>query len=153
MKTALECRVEAVNLANSYANEFYPKLVEVFTPFVGQKIYTQNEYPIKKIQHLVDNLSLPKTPKIYIYDRTTTYSLSYVVKVCIVNNGIAHYHESYFYIGEIQNGVLTKICEKEEFKTDYNAKDVEQARLEYQEAKRLASEAESKLFPFGEYDR
>jgi len=152
MKTALECRVEAVNLANSYANEFYPKLVEVFTPFVGKKIYKQDGNLIKKIEYLVNNLNLPKTINAFIYKPLTTFSLYYIVKICISNNGIAHYHKKYFYIGEVQDGVLTKTYEKKEYKTDYNAKEVEQARLEYQEAKRLAREAESKFFLFGEYD-
>jgi hypothetical protein len=153
MNNSLPARVEAVNLANSYANSLYPKLIEVFTPFVGQKIITQSGSLFNKIQNLVDKLELPNTSRISVYKNICRYSLSYVVKVCIVYNEIAHYHESYFYVGEIRENFLTKICDGPEYKENYTEEGIRQARLDYENAKKIADEAESKLYPFGQYDR
>lgn len=149
----LEARVRGVNAANHYANLLYPKLLSVFGNFVGEKIEKVGGGLLQKVQNGVNTLGLPKTVKLSVYRHASSYSLVYVVKTCETVDGGAYYHETSVYVGEMANGVLTKILPAPTFKTDYKAEDVKAARLAYEAAKKAAGVAHSAMFPFGEYDR
>lgn len=153
-KTAvLEARVRGVNAANDYANKLYPRLLSIFANFVGEKIEKVDGDLLLKVKKGVDSLGLENTPKLHVYRHRSNYSLAYTVKTCEVVDGGAYYHETTVYVGDMSNGVLTKILPAPAFKTDYKAVDVAAARLVYDLACKAASEAQSALFPFGEYDR
>lgn len=149
----LETRVRGVNAANHFANLLYPKLLSVFGNFVGEKIEKVGGGLLQKVQNEVNALGLPNTVKLSVYRYASNYSLVYVVKTCETLDGGAYYHETSVYVGEMSNGVLTKITPAPNFKTDYSAETVKAAREAYETAKKAADAAHSALFPFGEYDR
>ena len=152
-KAILEARVKGVNAANAFANELYPRLVSVFGSFIGEKITKVDGDLMQKVVKGIESLAFPNTVKISVYRYRSDYSIVYVVKTCEQVDGIAYYHESSVYVGEMSNGVLTKLCNPPALKTDYNADVVAGLRVKHEAAKKAASEAESALFPFGEYDR
>ena len=148
----LSPKVKAVNVANAYGIELYDKLAAVFTPLVGCKIEKADGTLLAKVAKLMP--SLPHGVGLSVYRYTSNYSLMYVVKTCESDgyNGCM-YHETSVYIGEMRDGVLVKLCNKPELRTDYTVAEVEANRKAYEVAKEAASQAESKLHPFGEYDR
>lgn len=150
MQAALIARVNGVNLANHCANVYGPEIVKVFQKYLGEKIEKVDGKLLSKIQKEVDDL--PKS-EATIYRYGSDYNLIYCFKTCTTVNGHAYYHETSVYIGEIRNGVLTKINNLPHFKTDYRAEDVHAAREKYQKAKQVADAALNDLYPFGEYDR
>src|SRR5262245_42728896 len=157
MRTKLEAKVAAVNRANAYANELAPRLRAAFEPFLGQKIFTAAGPLMKSVKQVVDALNLPsnmsnRSLNVYRYNiGNTIYSVCYVVQANEPEPGASH--EVSVYVGEVSDGVLTKMMNGEAFRTDYTAANVQAARDTYQAAKKAASAAESALHPFGEYDR
>jgi len=149
----LEARIRAVNRANAYANELSAKLKELFRPFVGQKVLKADNTLMEKYKKVLPKFTC--TPNLSVYRYTSEYSLVFIVKTCEGdNNGHAYYHETSVYVGELQNGFLTKVGDEPlNLKTDYTAADITAKRQAYNAAKRLADEALSALHPFGEYDR
>ena len=149
----LAARVRGVNNANRYAVEVvYPQLVAVFTPLVGQKIEKVDGSLLAKYESL-----LPKFEDgnvLHVYRHRSNYSLAWVVKTCesVPPHGCT-YHETVVYIGEMSNGVLTKICDPLKAKCNYTVEEVVEARKVHEAAKKKASDALSALHPFGEYDR
>jgi len=154
--TVLQTRVNGVNKANAFANQLSPRLVALFTSFVGQKIEKVDGPLLAKIQKLVDALNLPNGD-ISVYRHQNNYSLAYTVKSCEVfpaqGYGHAYYFEQTIYIGDMKNGVLTALKQPEPLKTDYTVETIEAARETYKKAKAAADNAQSALYPFGEYDR
>ena len=147
----LKAKVEAVNLANQYANELCPKLVEVCKPFVGKKVVTQTGELVAKLWKDIDEMGLPHTSRISVYRTSSNYSLTFVVKTCFSDNGVCEYHESPVYVGNIDKGILTLVRDDSpNYRTDYNAEQVELRRKEYRIARDAAGEALSQLYPFGE---
>lgn len=152
---ALEAKVRGVNRANKMANEIYHKLVNVFGKFVGEKIEKNDGTLLKKVQIKVDSLNLPKSNNESVWQwrcRHGSGDLVYCIKTCERKFGRAYYHETRMYVGGMKNGVLVNIQPPPEFKTDYTVKEVQSLRAKYEAAKKIADEAENKLFPFGKWN-
>lgn len=147
----LQAKVEAVNLANRYANEIHPILSAAVTPFVGQQVLKVDQF-LAKVKKVIPELAC--TVPLHVYRNTSDYSLSWTVKTCVSDGrGHAVYHETTVYVGELRNGVLTQLSSFEKLREDYTAEEVERLRAAYREAKSVADKAHSALHPFGEYDR
>lgn len=148
----LVARVNAVNKANAYGMELHTQLTAIFAPFVGTKIEKVDGTLLAKVKNLLP--PFPSTPALHVYRQTSNYSLVYVVKTCelIPPHGCI-YADTSVYIGEMDVSTLVKLSDKPVFRTDYTVEEVQANRAAYEAAKKLASEAESKLFPFGEVDR
>ena len=151
--SSLENRVEGVNMANKYANEIRPMLVKVFEPYIGCKILKADGSLLASVLKWVPKMRNDNS--LHVYRSSSAYSLAFVVKSCVSRDGRAYYHETYVHIGAIDGCVLRDVRDDgdELFKTDYSADEVAAARREYEAAEKAASEAESKLHPFGKYDR
>lgn len=151
-RTVLEVRVEGVNLANAEANRLRPLLVEAMRPFVGQKVIRQAGGLMDKVSKIVEPLLKTDDRRLHIYRSSS--SLMWYVKTCVNINGIAYYHESPVYVGDLRGGILEKVIDDyEPMRTDFSAAEITEAREAYKLAKEAADKAQSKLFPFGEYDR
>lgn len=153
-KSALDAKVAAVNNANRYVIEIYPKLREIFKPFVGQRVVKADGYLFAKIDKL-----LPKFPSgngLHVYLRHSGYSIAWAVKTYenYTKNGgdYAIYHEATVYVGDMRDGVLLDLYGEPDLFTSYSAAVVEARREAYRKAKAAASDALSALHPFGEYD-
>ena len=150
----LAARVAAVNRANGAAHQLYADLVKIFEPLVGVKLEKVDGTLRKEFAKLLPEF--PYSHALHVYRHTSNYSLAWVVKTCEQTNpsgvGHAYYHETVVYIGDMSNGVLTKISPNGGWKVDYTVAEVKAARERYEQANRAADDARSALHPFGEYD-
>lgn len=162
--TELEAKVKAVNKANAYANELLPRLLEVYGPLLGQKIYkADNVTLLKKVADAVEALNLPNDHTMRVYRDASKYSLRYLIYVYshgdtfnAYHEAIASvnaYHEAIAPVGMTEDGILKELYSTvQPFRTDYSVKTVEALRTNYKELKQEADEALSALYPFGERD-
>ncbi len=156
----LEARVKAVNKANAYALELYNTLVPIFEPLVGTQILKVDGTLMQKVKNKLPEL--PNTAWLSVHRMSSSYSLTYVVKVTeYVKSEIAHHSdhhissETYVQIGELKDGTLEKMAAacNSRGRTDYTAEEVEAKRAAYVEAKKALDAAQSALCPFDQYDR
>jgi hypothetical protein len=147
----LVAKVKATNKANAYAMEIYDKLAAVFAPLVGQKIEKADGGLMAKYAKLLPEF-ISGVP-MHVYRYNSNYSLMYVVKTCesIPPHGCTYYEAS-CYVGEMRDGVLTKLCNRPQLRTDYTVAEVKANREAYKAAQAIADDAKGKLHPFGEYD-
>ncbi len=150
----LTARVEAVNAANRTAIELHPHFVEIFRPFVGQKILKADGNLLQKVQAVLPNL-IHKKPINRVIRGPSSYSLNWTVTASVTGETSGHsiYSDATFYVGELSNGVLTKLCDPPELRTDYTVERITELRENYKEAQRLATIAKVALGIFGENDR
>lgn len=150
-ESKLAARVQGVNQSNAIAMEWQKKLIEIFKPFVGQKILKADGYLLDKINKL-----MPKFPEgnVTIWRPGSNYSLYWTVKVSIsVENYGVIYSERPFYVGKIKGNVLESIeTDLLDLKIDHTSAEIAQKRTEYFAAKKKAEDLLSGLYPFGEFD-
>lgn len=152
-KTILESRIAARNLANAEANRLAPIFRANFAPLVGQKIMKVGGL-MAKYEKLVPEITKhPNLLHMYRYPGMG-YTLNYVVKACVEHEPCGcSYEEVSIYVGELRDGVLTKLMDWEDRPTDFTVEQITQARKACDEARKALHKAESGLFGFGEYDR
>jgi hypothetical protein len=150
LNSPLEAKVKAVNAANEYVPQLYDLLVEIFKPFVGQRISKADGCLFKKINDLLP--SPPNKRGLRVYRMSSSYSLVWAIQTCETYPSIAMYHETSVYIGNMRDGVLLSLCGPPEPRPAYRVEDIVAARDRYKEAKRVADEALALLGPFGEYE-
>lgn len=148
----LEQKVRGVNLAHKYANELYPKLVEHFKPLVGQKVYKADGTLLKKIKDQLDTIYLPTGNELRIMRFCGPYDIHYEVQTIISHNGRALYHSANVYVVHVQDGVIDRIADPYERKTDYTADTVIADRKALEEAEEAVREIQSRLNHFSKYE-
>jgi len=146
----LIARVKAVNAAHQYAIELYPRLVDFFRPFVGQKIITQNTDFLHKIRSTIPELSC--TPRLNVFKNRIYQSLSWTVRTSEQAGEIAVYHEVSVYVGKVDAAVLTGFHNAPVLRTDFTVDEIVAKRKELQAAISKVDQIRGKLFPFGEND-
>jgi hypothetical protein len=153
-------KVEAVNACHAESNRLFPILIAAFAPFVGEKIMLAAGGFTKKFKESWPEL--PNTPKLSVYiSNSGGYNVIANIKTCYTApnenprySDHCYYHPHSLYLAETTNGVLTKLYEKQDgLRTDYTADEVCRLRKDWEEKKRLADAAHSRLLHFGEYDR
>ena len=158
----LEARVAAVNMANAYSNELWEKLHNAFEPLVGTKILKADGSFTAKVKEMVDRLEIHSDNVVHVYRGHSEYSLYFTVRSCQgsksgrVGDDYNHSnsHETSVYIGNLNGQILKDVgydCPNN--LTNHTVENVKSLRERHAIAKKAASDAESALFPFGEYDR
>ena len=142
-------KVEAVNLANGWANDFHGRLTDVVVPFLGKQVAKASGGLLEKVKKV-----LPALPS-GSYLHLTDYSLAWTFKSCVVvrhgDIGVAQYYETTVYVGDLTNGVLTKLHEvRTDRKTDYCADVIYAQRAKVASLKAAYESASGELYPFGE---
>jgi hypothetical protein len=137
MKTALAAKVSARNKVNKLANDSYPKIIEALKPFLGQKILKVNGTLMEKVAKVL--------PKIDCYRAYYTCGAGYSLKVEITefetspdrfgDGSIAHYQETSLYLGDLTTGVLTKLYDAPNHRTDFTEEEIIQTREKIKEFK------------------
>lgn len=150
-KRRLEAKVVAVNRCHSEAKKLFAQLREAFLPFVGQKIDKADGGLLEKVKKLLPEI--PNTYSLSAYRSSSRYSLAWNVKSGETVDNRAIYHDVSIYIGDMSDGILTGLHDTINLRDDYTAEEVLNLRADYKAKKKIAEEAESKLFPFGEIDR
>jgi hypothetical protein len=147
----LETKVKAFNAAHQFANELYPKLAAVFTPLVGCKVVKVDGSLLAKVASQLPEM--PNTHNLMVYPGHSNYSLRWVVKTSEMDSEhTCLYAEAGVYVADIRDGVVTKIYDAPNLRSDYAVAEIEVKREIYKAAKRAADAAYSALSPFGEYD-
>lgn len=150
-KKGLTAKVIAVNRVNSVANEIYPKLVEVFKPYVGCKLFKTNGGFLKKIEDIVPSFDLPL---MQIYRHNSEYNIAWTVKTSEQDgDSTCLYYSTTVYIGNVSNGILTDIMSREDCRTDFTVEEIHEKQRVLKEASKAYDNAKSALFPFEERDR
>lgn len=148
----LEAQVKAVNMANAWANEIQPKLIEFFRPLIGQKIIKGDGDLLRKLQNPVDEITAGTDPNGYsrAYKIGSSYSLAFVCKTCVgYGDCYCVYHEAHVYVGSIQGDTLVSFFNDHgPLKADWTAEEVEKLRAEHDKAKEAERAAASALGPF-----
>lgn len=145
----LPAKVKAVNRANEEAKKLYEKLSPIFRPFVGHKIEKVDGSLLSKIEKLIPNL--PYDIGIHFYRHNSNYSLTWMVKTCeSIDGTTCLYHETPVTIGEMRDGVLTKICEWNANYPTYDVDTVRALRKSAESAKKIYEACKDACYPFGE---
>lgn len=144
----LQARITATNRANAKANELWHTLATAFQPLVGKKILKQDGNLLAKYENLLPGF--PYNASLHVYRYGSPYTLAWTVKACEVVGGIAHYVDVTVYVGDLSNGVLTKLTPKHERRENYTLEEVLAAQARAQAAREAYEEAKSACFPFGE---
>jgi hypothetical protein len=153
MKTTLEAKVEARNLVAVEHNRLLPLLAAAFAPLVGQKILKVDGTLLEKYKNIAP-LAPFFTKELSIYRLSSSYSLAFVVKACVLcDRGGYVYDEATVYVGELDGAVLKALIAPQPLPTGYTVEKVLEARKALEAAKAAFSKAESAVWPFGSYDR
>lgn len=150
-ESILKARVTGVNRAHVYASQLSVTLSEIFRPLVEQKLFKVDGTLLEKYKKLLPEF--PNTVSLHVYKHTSDYSLAWGVKTCEEVEGIAYYYEVIVYVGNMLNGVLVDISAPFKGRTDYTPEEITTKRETYCQAKKACDDAQSALYPFGEYDR
>jgi hypothetical protein len=146
----LSSRVKAVNAANANAIALYKAFSVVAEKFIGQKIFKADGDLTAKFKAALPNLPF------FFYKYNSGYSLVFVTKECVsYGEGFSGcvYEEASSYVAQIEHGVLMKLYDAPNLRTDFTAEEILSLRKQAEDAKELARQAESKLCGFGLYDR
>lgn len=161
----LAARCAAFNRANAEANRLAPLYLAALAPFVGLPVLKADGTWRQKVR---DAFPAPLQPanvspsrQFSVWTETGAgYSVCFHVKAMEASAGrsddyqIANYAESYVYVGELRDGVLTKIGNPNgPLPTDYSPEAVAAARKLAEETRQAARDAESACQPFGLFDR
>lgn len=147
----LQAKVRAVNRANKEAIDLYNILVPIIAPFVGEKVELKGGGLTAKVKTLLPDF--PCTPQLHIHRHISNYSLAWTVKTGeLVGTYGWIFHEVTVYVGDLKDGVLTKIIIPSNRRTDYTEEEVKKNREKLNNVEKAMRAAQSALYPFGEYD-
>lgn len=142
----LAAKVAAQNKANAEANRLVPLFVALFTEAVGQKVFKTDGSLAKK---WADRLPASNQT---LYKRQSNYSLGFCVKADAEVDGRTHYAEQGIHVGEVSDGVLTKLNPSDPVPVDYDAQVIAELRVTAERLKEQARHAENACHPFGLFD-
>lgn len=134
-------KVKAVNAAHKLANELAPKLHEIFSPLVGQKILKVDGTLFAKYKELLPPFL--NTTTIRCWKETSGYSLYWKI--------MASSYEMSLYVGDLNNGVLTRMYDLTSYRDDFTVEEIQTKRENVRQLKRAFEKAASDLSPFGEW--
>ena len=154
VKHGLSAKVIAVNRVHSVANDLYPKLVEVFKPYVGEKILKHDGSFLKKIEGIASFVDMRDMHNMHNFRINSDYNLAWTIKTSEKDSATTClYYSVGLYIANISNGVLTDIMNADQRRTDFTVEEVEEKQRLLKEAYKAYDKAKSALFPFEELDR
>lgn len=128
-----------MNRVNALINANAPKFAAIMAPFVGRKVWNKNET-------LVSNLSAAlnaacKIVGIRAWVRPSKYSICITFQACSETEfGFTVYTEQSFYIGRIEDSVLTEIPKVEYRKTGYTIEEFIDIQKELEIARKRVEE-------------
>jgi hypothetical protein len=153
----LDARVKAVNIANAAANEWTPRLRNLFRPLLGTKVLKADGTFIAKVKAM-----LPELP--YRHDLRISRSgmgsfLSWVAYASVSCHGCSESAEALIPVGSFGNGwdnqadVLVTLYDEEfTLRTDWTAAELRALKVEYKAAEEQLEAVRRKLSPFDPRD-
>lgn len=156
MNMKLAAKISARNSVNAVANAMLPEILEAVKPFLGKKVALQGGGMSAKLDAALKTFRSYVTMN-QIWFSARRYSLEVTFKTCVSirdGNGGCVYAEQAVTFAELErdNGNLKQLYPARTFRTDFTAKEVEDARKEVTVARDVMRAAEWKLVGFGEHD-
>ena len=146
----LRAMVEATNRANAEANKIRVILRSHFAQFVGKKIYKQGGDLMANVAVHMPLLS--NSHSLHVYRDRSDYALNFVVKAAVdLPDNSCVYYNARICVGEVSSGVLSKLHDIVDLRTDYTFEEIKQKREEIVAAKKVYDAAKSALYPFEEF--
>lgn len=149
----LELRVRAVNRANKIANQWAIELADLFRPHVGQQVLRTDGELLEKFDSEIRRMERQLIVSDRIDRLKTRYFLVFQVKARERGagpNGLITYAPAEFYVGRLDDGVLSSMMSDVPRRENYTVKGVCGARRRYFALKRKLDAAYEDLGPFGE---
>ena len=107
----IEAKVKARNRLNKEIFNIVPAVFAALAPFVGQKIELANGGLTNKVTKALP--VLPNTTRLHAhYSTGHGYSLTVTIRTCENTSSFCEYTETVIYLGDLSNGVLTRIFEQ-----------------------------------------
>lgn len=152
----LEAKVALVNSVNAEIMRVCAMTRRLFTPLIGQKIEKVDGQLFSKFAHLSpDNIYENSKNGFSIYRSHSDYSLRWIIKASASYKGrragdqYTTYFEDGFYVGALQNGVLTSIEQVPLIlKTNYTVENILEQRKVIEELENRLSDAKRSIGPF-----
>jgi hypothetical protein len=153
----LAAKVKAVNRVHAEANRLYPILANYFAQFVGQKIVKQDGGLLHKIDR-----DLPALPEgwagrgeIQVWRHGSHHTLSWGIRASehVSDEQGNTSYEIVLYVGDLEGAVLAKLYQAPQYRADFTAEEIASGRERLEQAKKVVSQIEGTLHPFGEHDR
>lgn len=146
----LNAKVKAVNKVNALYNEYGPKLIAFFTPYIGMAVFKKEGDLLQKIRNTLPNM--PSEMNRQVWFSKSNYTLNFGVRATAPDDdghGCTS-HEATIYVGEIRDGILNKMMEFEPRRADYTFEEIVALREDCETKKAAYEKAKDKLYPFGE---
>lgn len=141
----LAAKIRAVNTANEQGKLLYEQIVEKITPFIGTKVFRADNTLIKKIAQEIET---PQEKDILIYQNSSRYTLSYVVKSSCRDGGEYESHEVMVYIGNIRDGILTDLLEPFNERSDFSTQEIIDVMAAIKNLEEKLSQAKNQIYAF-----
>jgi hypothetical protein len=144
----IEANVKAYNWVATFAQALQTELKAIFTEYVGQQVIKVDGSLLANIQKKLSNLN--NIPKVTIYQYRSRYTLVWNVKTSEpLANGSCIYREISVYVGDLTDGVLTRLYDNESIKT-WTVEEVKGKLSARNEARRALDDANCALGPFND---
>lgn len=152
----LATKIKARNLAGEIANKLHPQFLAVFQQFAGKKVCKADGTLTKKVSDMLPPLEGLTQESVHYWCNNSRYSVSFTIKTCQLDGqGHCEYESVSVYVCDLEDGYVKaegRWYEAANFRTDYTLAEVLKLREDYKTKQKIADEAKSKLYPFGEYD-
>jgi hypothetical protein len=148
---SLAAKISNQNLANATANDWQPRLIEIFKPLVGQKILKADGNLLAKIEKLIPPLPNTRKVRVYFDVAATRINLAWKVSANDPDSEFTvMYGEATIYVGTIDGDRLSHLYEPETYRADRTLEAVLAARKKADEARTIYEKARGECAPFGE---
>lgn len=157
IKTCLQAKVEARNLANAAALEYGPRIIAALAPFVGKPIQNRDGSKSAKLVKALAALNLPDsmlTP-LQVVVRLESHWFRAEFRTRVSTGCSSQYGSQTVTLGDLDGQVLKKLANPPTAsycRTDYTAEEILAARLAAEVAREALRDAERALCGFGEYE-
>lgn len=148
-KNEMKARVRALNKALEVSRIVQKELLAIFAEYVGCKICRIDGSLLKAVQAKIPEFKNFGS-NIQVYKYFSNYTLMYVVKVCqqVENECHCVYKELTVHIGDINNGIFTKLAAPAELPEYFTVEQIEYLMEEMEKAEKALAEANSALHLF-----
>lgn len=156
MQPSEKAKLAAINISASRVNAKAARVHQILTGFLGKKIKKADGTKTKALVDALSILEVDTWNREYL--DTGFSSVFFNVKTC--EHESKHggsefgcvYAENSVYLGEIENGILVKLCDEiRHIKDDWTEQAIEDARAKVKELEREISEVKENIPPHFRY--
>jgi hypothetical protein len=145
----LKAENEALNKASQMAMVIHKALLGVFQPLVGKQVLKVDGQLLSKYEKILPEMNY-QSEGIRIWRVNSTYSLRWCVNCCVSRGEGCVYRDVGVYVGGLSAGILTKVENDLQLKTDYSYDEIFANIIKYKQLQQQADDAKSKIGPFDE---